>query len=139
MYHTRKTRKHYLKRMSPPGECPFCDEKIEKRTIRETKHLRIVPNLTFYDQWELTDVTDHLLILPKRHSPTLAELSKVERAELIDLMAEYEAKGYNIHARAPQSTSRSVVHQHTHLIKTKGKRARAALFLQKPYIMLKIK
>jgi len=138
MYHYRKTRKHYVKHLSPPG-CPFCDKEIETRTIRETEHLRIVPNLTSYDVWELTKVVDHLLILPKRHVATLQELTKTERTELIDLMAEYEVNGYSIHARAPQSTTRSVTHQHTHLIKTEGKRARASLFLKKPYVLLRIK
>ena len=87
----------------------------------------------------MNEVTDHLLLIPKRHAKSLAELNSKERTDHINIMAEYEAKGYNIYARGANSIMRSVAkHQHTHLIKIKnGKKAWFSLFLRKPYLLIR--
>ena len=36
----------------------------------------IKANRVFYDVWELHDVTDHLLVVPKRHVHSLSELDE---------------------------------------------------------------
>lgn len=57
---------------------------------------------------------------------------------MIDKISQYEDNGYHIYARPTNSVTRSVPHQHTHLIKTSDKSVRATFFLQKPYFLFKI-
>ena len=136
MNHYRKTIKKYRERQKVSG-CPFCSEETIKQSIAETPHAYIVPNLTQYDLWELHDVVDHLLVVPKRHVLSFAELDEKERLDIMNILAEYESQNYNIYARGEQFVKRSVAHQHTHLIKVSNKKPRMSLFLQKPYMLVK--
>ena len=108
---------------------------VEK--IAETAHAFIVPNRVFYDLWELRTVTNHLLVIPKRHVRSLSELTKAERLDIMNVLADYEGNDYNVYARAVNSLQRSVAHQHTHLIKTGTRQGRFSIFLKKPYFLLK--
>lgn len=136
MNHYRKTI-HSYKSLQKNGGCPFCDSDTRASAIYENDLIYIVPNLTQYDLWELHDVVDHLLIIPKRHVESLDKLSGEERLAVMDSAASYEAKGYSLYARGVGFTKKSVKHQHTHLIKTTNKKPRLAVFLQKPYYLLK--
>jgi diadenosine tetraphosphate (Ap4A) HIT family hydrolase len=136
MNHYRKTIHKYKSRQRSEG-CPFCEPDVVANALFENEFVYIVPNLTQYDLWELHDVEDHLLLIPKRHVETLGELSQNERLAVMDVAAEYEGKGYNIYARGVDFVKRSVKHQHTHLIKVSNKKPRLALFLQRPYLLFK--
>lgn len=137
MFHYPKTLKEYKKNLGP-ASCPFCsEEEIHDRIIAETKHAYIIPNKTSYDLWEVRTVEDHLLVIPKRHVRSLKELNAEERADIMDILADYEDKSYNVYARGKISNVRSVVHQHTHLIKTNQKEHRGTFFMRKPYIFFK--
>lgn len=136
MNHYRKTIHKYKSRQRIGG-CPFCDPDTISNAVFEDDLIYIVPNLTQYDLWELHDVEDHLLIVPKRHVETLSELTNAEKLAVMDRAAEYEAKGYSIYARGVGFVKRSVKHQHTHLIKVTNKKPRIAIFLQSPYYLLK--
>lgn len=136
MNHYRKTIHKYKRRQRSEG-CPFCSPDTVSSAIFENDLIYIVPNLTQYDLWELHDVEDHLLIIPKRHVETLGELSSPERLAVMDQAAGYEAKGYSIYARGVGFVKRSVEHQHTHLIKVTNKKPKIAIFLQSPYFLLK--
>lgn len=136
MFHYRKTHKRYHSFPKIDG-CHFCGEHAKIESLRETEHARIVPNRVFYDLWELRRVIDHLMIIPKRHVRSLQELTEAERLDVMALMAEYEAAGYNVYARALSSKQRSVAHQHTHLIKTVDKQAHGSFFIKKPYWLIK--
>ena len=126
----------YKDRQSSSG-CPFCNPDTVDSAIYEDRLIYIVPNLTQYDLWELHDVKDHLLIIPKRHVNKLSGLKPEERHSIIDKAAEYEAKGYSIYARGVGFSKRSVKHQHTHLIKVSNKKPRLAIFSQSPYFLFK--
>ena|SRR3989344_6630796 len=136
MFHYRKNLKKY-RSYPKPAVCAFCEGDLVGRKVAETEHAFVVPNRTFYDLWELRTVTDHLLVVPKRHVRSLNELTKKERADIMDVLCDYEAKNYNVYARAKRSKQRSVDHQHTHLIKTHDKQARGTFTLKKPYIFIK--
>jgi diadenosine tetraphosphate (Ap4A) HIT family hydrolase len=84
--------------------------------------------------WDDHKVIEHRMIVPKKHTDTLKDLSAKEAKEYIELLSRYENKGYNVLARAPQSTQKSIVHQHTHLIKTAKKEIRFLFFMNKPYL-----
>jgi len=92
-----------------------------------------------YDIWEMRNVVDHLLVTPKRHVKSLAELTKPEQQELMSLLAGYQAKDYNVYARADGSKQLTVPnHQHSHLIKTSHKQGIFSLILKKPYLLIKL-
>lgn len=44
------------------------------------------------------------------------EFTDEEAKEILHIMTEYEKRGFSVYARAPKDTTRSVTHQHTHLI-----------------------
>lgn len=136
MFRYRKNTKNY--RRHTDELCPFCYPKPEN-ILSETTHSRVIKNLFPYDHWEYRTVTEHYMVIPKRHVRSLNELKPVELADLMSVIAEYEGKNFNIYARSSNSVERTVpLHQHTHLIKTDTKHARAALYLRKPYISTKI-
>lgn len=137
MYHYRPKRKIY-KSFPKPKTCPFCNEaEYKENLLGETAHSHIIRNRVPYDVWELRDVTDHLMVIPKKHTGSLLELSDAERLDIMKTIAQYEAKGYNVYARGQDSSTRSVAHQHTHLLKTTQKLARGSLLMMKPYILIK--
>lgn len=137
MYHYRKTRKVYTS-YPKPESCDFCDMAKTPNQIMETsRHAWIVRNRVSYDVWELRDVTDHLMVVPKRHVRSLEELNDAEKLDIMNVMARHEANDYNVYARSVHSVSRSVGHQHTHLIKTGHKRGHGMLMLRKPYFFIK--
>lgn len=123
-------------RTLPAGRsCDFCQiDAGYEQFLRETKHFKIIRNIFAYSLWDSTAVRDHLMIVPKQHTDTMADFTTDEAMEYVHLLAEYESQGYNVYARAPQSTIKSVVHQHTHLIKGMGPRKRFILFWRKPYV-----
>ncbi len=136
MFHYRKNLKIYQS-YPKPEVCTFCEDDMDDRKVEVTKYAYVVPNRIFYDLWELRAVSDHLLIIPKRHVRSMNDLTTRERKDIMDLICKYEAKNYNVYARAINSKQRSVNHQHTHLIKTHEKRARGSFNIQKPYIFIK--
>ncbi len=136
MNHYRNTIHKYKSRQNVNG-CPFCSASTLEKAVYEDNFVYVVPNLTQYDLWELHDVEDHLLVIPRRHVETLAELNDKERLAVFNQAANYELLGYNIYARGVGFVKRSVKHQHTHLIKVTNNKPRLALFLQSPYFLFK--
>ncbi|MDB5184655.1 MAG: hypothetical protein JWN38_463 [Candidatus Saccharibacteria bacterium] len=137
MLHNRKSRNRY-RSFPKDTTCAFCDpNEIKGRIIRETKHAYIIPNRVSYDFWEAQGVKEHLMVIPKQHVKSLSELPDAHLLDIIKLVAEYESHDYNVYARAVRSKTRSVTHQHTHLLKLDHKPARFSLFLRKPYFLLK--
>jgi hypothetical protein len=61
-----------------------------------------------------------------------------EKADFMEFVGRYEADCYNVYARGVGSTSRSVKHQHTHLIKLVDKPAKLILYAKKPYVVIDI-
>lgn len=123
MYRTKTSQKSYRK-----GGCPFCATNEEK--IYESKKYIILKNRFAYSFWDLCGVSDHLLLLPKKHVIHLKR-----DPEFCKIVDSYEKKGYNIYTRGAGSPIKTVEHHHTHLIKP-GKRKTFMLYLKKPYIRL---
>ncbi len=122
----------YKKFAKPPkGECAFCDPKYLDKIIFENDTYMIVKARFPYDLWEYCLVLDHLMIVPKTHVASIANLSAKTRQEIMNVMGEYEEQGYDVFARGKNSTKRSISdHQHTHLIKTDHKLVKAAFFIR---------
>ena len=137
MFRFRKSLKSYKSAPKVKG-CPFCNTEGQGAIVQESRHAYVMENKFGYDLWEFRNVSEHLMVIPKRHVKSIAELTTDERKDIIDILSAYEAENYNIYARAVESVQRTVpLHQHTHLIKTDNKQAHGALFLRKPYFLYK--
>lgn len=136
---SRKQAKHFRREMqrapTPKSGCVFCDITSDSaQLVKQTKHFKIIHNIFPYSLWDSQPVEDHLMIIPIKHTDTLADLNKVAAQEYVTLITEYEGKGYNVYLRAPSSTMKSVVHQHTHLIKPIERKIKLLLFIRRPYV-----
>ena len=142
MYRSRKVTKQYNPDKSVEQlrsglkRCPFCHPE-DSETVYEAKNMRVIKNAFPYQFWEFMTVTNHLMIVPNRHVESLHEFTEPERAEFINLLADYQEQGYNVYAREHANAAKSVPHQHTHLIKTTTKLASFYFYLRKPYVLLR--
>jgi len=96
------------------GSCDFCLVPAEQ-IVTETPTQRVIHNIFPYATWDFQPVSDHLMIVPKRHLLSLDEQTAQENLELMQLIAKYENTGYSVYIRAPKNVLRSVAHIHTHL------------------------
>jgi ATP adenylyltransferase len=110
---------YYRYKRSKPSGCAFCDIDIESssQVVRALSHTAILKNLFPYARWDGRKVVDHLMIIPIGHVRSLNTLSQGASKELLELVTEYEDKGYSFYIRSPHNKSRSVPHIHGHLIK----------------------
>lgn len=141
MYHYRKTIQTYRQfnkadRHRPV--CTFCNEIGSPRVIAENDTMFVIPNRVSYDVFEGRGVTDHFMVIPKRHVEQIADFTDQEKLDQMAIIGEYEAKGYNVYARGVGSVTRSVKHQHTHLIKADNKKAKLFVYASKPHFLVKI-
>jgi diadenosine tetraphosphate (Ap4A) HIT family hydrolase len=134
----KKSYKKYLRSLTPSDGCIFCRLDIgDPQYISETTHFKIVRNRFPYDLWDARPVVDHLMLVPKQHTDTLKNLTPEESKEYIEQISEFENQGYNIYARTPGSTMKSVIHQHTHLIKIESKeRRRIVITSKRPFVRI---
>ena len=140
MYHYRRSRKVYAKHNKNDAHvegCTFCIDETRVKAIDENEHAYIVRNRVSYDVFEGKEVLEHLLLVPKRHVESLAELKNDEKIAILDMMGKYEMDGYSVYARSVDSSTRSVKHQHTHLLKQKQSQARLLVYIKKPYTLIK--
>jgi diadenosine tetraphosphate (Ap4A) HIT family hydrolase len=111
----------YLKKLRG---CPFCrlgggKDKVGHTIMKETDLFWVVKNKFPYVRWDARPVEDHLMVVPKRHVDSTSEMTEAERNELMDLIAETEPLGFSFYGRSLYNDSRSIAHQHTHLLKVK--------------------
>lgn len=137
MYRNRNSSKKYLDRKNK-DKCALCILD-DFSVLEETEHTAVVKNNYPYDIWEGTSVKEHLMIVPKSHVAALSEINQGVLREIITLAAKYEGWGYNVYTRSLGSPLRSIRHhQHTHLIKLDGQPAKAIIYVNKPYVLIKI-
>lgn len=132
-------RYHKHKKAHKSSGCAFCalvDNPNSREVIEETAHCLIITNPFGYDIWDGCGVIEHFMIIPKKHTASLNDLSDEEKIDYMNQIARFEADGYSIYARSPGNKTKSVVHQHTHLIKIDNKPKRWLIFLKKPHILM---
>lgn len=138
-YRSNKNEKIYInyRKNNPSNGCDFCQfsQAGSERIVKEAKHFWIVKNVFGYDTWDNLNVKSHLMIVPKNHIESLAQLPKAWLKEYIELVADYETKGFSIYLRAMNNASKTVPHMHTHLIQLGNKSNKIYLFLRKPYFL----
>ena len=121
-------------------DCVFCEISHEsEQQLSESKYFRVIHNIFPYTVWDNQSVEDHLMLIPKMHTETLADLPASAALEFVKLISQYESAGYGIWARPPKSTAKSVPHQHTHLIKLSNKQIKGVVFITKPHLRLIIR
>ncbi len=133
---TRQERSYrkFSKTKKKNQSCDFCKINMSRsQNVAETRNLRVIRNRFSYSLWDGQGVIDHLMIIPKEHLGKLADFSSKAKIEYISLLEEYEAIGYNIYTRSSLSTSRSIYHYHTHLLKLDHKNRHLLLLVNKPY------
>lgn len=136
---TRKSQKRYIRNGLRSGKCPFCNIKeTEPREIyAETEYFYRVKNIFGYDVWDGCVVKEHQLIIPKRHVVSLSALTPEEDVEYMELIKQAEKSGYNLYARSENGATKSVAHQHTHLIKFKdGAEVTRLVYVKKPHLLV---
>jgi diadenosine tetraphosphate (Ap4A) HIT family hydrolase len=100
--------------VSPP--CPFCSLPAE-RFVRQSEHAVVI-----YDGFPVSP--GHTLIIPKRHVASFFDITDVERADLMSLLAaarddlerEFRPAGYNVGINDGAAAGQTVPHLHIHLI-----------------------
>lgn len=141
MLHYRKTKVKYNSHRKADKKvqaCGFCDAEVSERHVLETQTVMVIPNRISYDMFEGRRVTEHLMVIPKQHRESFVDFTQQEQLETMQVIAKYETEGYNIYARGVGSISRSMKHQHTHLIKLSQQSSRAIFFIKRPYFLLDV-
>ena len=106
--------------MSKNTPCPLCLGVSKREVVLRYSKFSIIKNDFPYQLYESARVKSHLMVVPHRHVPDFAYLTKIEAAEYMVILQEYSALGYNSMTRAEANIRRSVPdHLHTHLILTK--------------------
>ncbi len=131
-----KKYKKYSKDL-PVGSCQFCEiDQKDSQFVTETKSFKIIRNIFPYNYWDLHRVEDHLMIVPKKHTDTLNDLNAQEAVEYVNVIGSYESRGYNVYSRAPLAGMKTVVHQHTHLIKLAGRPKRLLIYTKNKFLRM---
>ena len=99
-----------------PVICPFCTPGPEDI---------VLGNGSAYERFDKYPVSPgHLLIIPKRHIPSIFESTSEEINDLWDLVTmakqildeKYSPDGYNIGINDGESAGQTIMHLHIHLI-----------------------
>lgn len=134
---SEKVYKAYTRHVRSRAVCEFCHFEVGGRQyVAHNDHFWVVRNIFPYDFWDSRGVLDHLMIVPKRHIESLSSLSTEEKAAYVDLLGEYDLKGYSSYARAPFNTMKSVDHHHTHLMTYTDRPVRFMVYASRPHIHL---
>ncbi len=136
--HYKVYKKHTLKTRAA-GVCEFCKIKAgSDQLVEETESFKVIKNIFPYSLWDYRQVSEHMMVVPKLHTETLDDISEHQAAEYLKIISSYESRGFDVFARAPLSSQKSVPHQHTHLIKAEGRPIKGMLYLKNPYYRLTI-
>ena len=134
--HSERLYSDYKKKHGSRG-CDFCKFTAQSSQIIDTSRaFWIAKNIFGYDLWDGCRVLEHLMIIPKRHVDSIADFTDKEKLDYLDIIATKEKQGYSLYSRAPQNITKSIPHQHTHLLRIEDKRISSALYIRKPHLLL---
>lgn len=118
--------------------CYFCQTELElaPEILRSSRDFYVGVNSFGYDVWDGCTVSEHLMLIPKRHVASLAELTPAELQDYAEQLAQAESQGYSLYTRSPDNITKSITHLHTHLIKLEPTRRNLLIYLRSPHILL---
>jgi histidine triad (HIT) family protein len=102
-------------------DCIFCKiiaGKIPSKKIKEDQFILVIEDID-------PKAPIHYLLLPKKHIPTLMELSPNDQEVLMDIFLtakdlarekEFEEQGFRLVANCKEGAGQSVFHLHFHLL-----------------------
>ena len=117
-------------------DCPFCNPDQPSEKYTDFEHFRVVENRFPYAIWDDQHVLKHLMLVPKRHVDKISDFTAIEAKEFSELIGRYSSQGFSIYARAHSNTSKTIVHQHTHLLLMDNEKLTSTFWVKKPYILL---
>ncbi len=138
MCRTPQKQKEYLKYLSTTDGCDFCQTATDPLAtiISEMQDFWIIKARFPYQIWDGCPVKEHLLLVPKRHTVSVHELTESEKKAYIDILGEYEYNGYVVYSRSPRAHTKSMVHHHTHFIMLEPHRVQTMVYHKKPHVLL---
>lgn len=139
MQHYRKTKRTYdnfLRNDPDEKACQFCASALNEPVLDENDTMYVIANRVAYDMFEGYPVLDHLMVIPKQHRASIANFTQDEALDHMKLVGKYEAMSYSVYSRGLGSASRSVAHQHTHLIKLGHTAAKTVFYRHRPYMLI---
>ncbi len=138
MTRSREIQKRYIKESisKKKKDCSFCAFSIsDGQVIKEYKHFWLVKNIYPYIAWDGCEVTEHNMLVPKRHMLSLSKLHQDEAAEYVKIINDAEGNGYSLYTRSNSNITKSIPHVHTHFIKIADKRIKSLFYIRKPHIL----
>ncbi len=127
----------YLKQHTPQDGCVFCTfSSRPEEIISEYPLFYVAATLFKYDMWDGLGVVKHFMIVPKRHIIGISDFTEDEVLEFHSISGDYERLGYSLYQRAPANFSKSVAHQHSHIILLDEKPKKFVVYVGKPHISL---
>lgn len=98
--------------------CPFCSPLVsERRTIASTETMLVVENDFPYEFFDNREVSEHIMIVPRRHIGEYRDFSEEELQDYWRLIADYQSREYALFTRPVRDEMRSVpLHLHTHAV-----------------------
>ncbi len=136
----RSHHKKYLQHLKdhPPSKvCDFCDFKDNtERDIKHHTYFWVTDVMAQYDLWDNHGVKDQRMIVPKRHVEHIGEFSPEEALEYHAIVSQYDLLGYSLYQRAPVNNSRTIIHQHSHLISLADRQKKFVIYNSKPHITI---
>ncbi len=135
MYRNPKVQKQYDEdRKTKEGGCVFCD--LDQNIIVEKRdHFLIIKNIYPYGVWDLKEVEEHLMVVPKKHAEGFDEFDQESEEEYFEITKKYSIEGYDLFTRTTESSRKTQPHFHTHLIKTTGDTKKKLHFKSYPYFL----
>lgn len=113
---SRKALDEKVKEYKERGICPFCKEGLkDQKIIRELNDIVVIENMFPYERKYDLKVEKHLLIIPKRHVQSIAELTKDEYRAMLDMESEYTPE-ITIQTGKKDTTRSVPQHLHRHII-----------------------
>jgi ATP adenylyltransferase len=132
--HTERAYKHYRKHKE--DKCDFCHFSADSpEVIAEYPLFWHVVNKFGYAVWDGCRVVEHSMIVPKRHVVSLSEFTPEEALEYFALTSEFEGDGNSLYSRSDKQVTKSVPHQHTHIIRLDGKKLKSLVYNHSPHIL----
>ena len=134
---TRKAERDYVNyRRNKNIDCDFCNFNGSSDVlIKEYSLFWHVINKFGYATWDGYCVREHSMIVPKRHAVSISEFTPEESQEYIALISKFEKEGNSIYSRSDKQVTKSIPHQHTHLIQLEDKQVRSLIYNHSPHIL----
>lgn len=129
---TRKRYQQYVQHKPVDASCEFCEfTPHHDQVLRDEDNFWVTRNIFPYTVWDSYFVDEHLMLVPKRHMDSIGKFNEQELMVFGKVLGEYEDNGYSVYGRSSTNGSKSVTHQHTHLIKVSSRRIKLLIFFDR--------